>query len=121
MTTTPRWLQRAGSRSAEHSWALGSVLDEYCRIEAMTVDQVAAFLGCSVDSLGWLALCRKPSREHFAEDISKIAERFHIEGKKLASIMRRVDIVAVLRREVDVEDANSLLLAARDRGEESTK
>lgn len=121
MTTTPRWLERAGSRSAEHSWALGSVLDEYCRIEAMTVDQLAAFLGCSVASLAWLALCRKPSREHFSDDISKVAERFHVEGRKLASIMRRVDVVAVLRRAIDVEDVNSLLLAARDRGQEGTK
>jgi len=119
--TTPRWLQRAQSRSAEHSWALGSVLDEYCRIEVLTVDQLAAFLGCSLDSLAWLALCRKPSREHFAEDISKVAERFHVEARKLASIMRRVEVVTVLRRTVDVEDANSLLLAARDRGQEGTK
>jgi len=120
MTTTPSWLRRAQSRSTEHSWALGSVLDQYCRIEALTGDQLAALLGCSVDSLAWLALCRKPSPEHFMDDVTKVAERFHIDGAKLAGIIRRVDVVTVLRRAVDVEDVSSLLLAARDRGQKDT-
>jgi transcriptional regulator with XRE-family HTH domain len=121
MTMTPRWLEHAARQSAERLWTLGSALDEYCRMEGLTREQLSTGLGCSVDSLAWLSLCRRPAPDHFAEDISKIAERFQIEASKLAEIVRRVDVVAALRRPVSMQEAESVLLAARDRDGEKDK
>ena len=111
----PRWLERAVSRSAEHLWMLGSVLDEYCRIEVITRDELASFLGCNADVLAWLSLCRKPAADRFAEDIVKIAERFELDASKLAQVVRRVEIVTVLRHKPHTQVKESMLLAARDR------
>ncbi|CAN96316.1 hypothetical protein predicted by Glimmer/Critica [Sorangium cellulosum So ce56] len=115
MTKAPKWLDRASRRSGECEWTLGAALDEYCRTEGKTREQLAALLGCRVDSLDWLSLCRKPDPERFAEDVTRIAERFQIEGPRLAQIIRRVDAVAVLRRATHEECNEPMLLAARDR------
>ncbi|WP_437303833.1 hypothetical protein [Sorangium sp. So ce388] len=115
MTKAPEWLDRASRRSSECAWTLGAALDEYCRTEGKTREQLAALLGCSVDLLDWLSLCRRPDPERFAEDITAIAERFQIGGPRLAQIIRRVDVVAVLRRGTHEENKEPMLLAARDR------
>ncbi|HVZ36276.1 MAG TPA: hypothetical protein VG963_27800 [Polyangiaceae bacterium] len=116
MRKTPSWLERAAQRSSAHPWALGSVLDEFGRIEGMTRQQVAAFLGCDVGALQWLASCRKPDADEFANDIRRIAERFEVDAYKLAELVRRTEAVTVLSRANSEEEA--LLLAARDRDEE---
>ncbi len=117
--TKPRWLEHASRQSSEHPWTLGAALDEYCRTEGLSREQLAALLGCSLDSLGWLSLCRRPDPERFAEDITRIAEQFQIEGPKLARIIRRVEAVAVLRRANHAEHEAQMLLAARDRDKET--
>jgi len=121
MTTAPRWLAHAARRGSQRPWTLGAVLDEYCRNEKLTREQLASFLDCGPESLAWLSLCRRPVPDQFAEDVARIAERFHIDPAKLAQIVRRVDAVAVLRRPRDAEEADPVLLAARDRDEEEDK
>ncbi len=121
MTKTPRWLEQAARRGSERPWTLGAALDEYCRNEELTREQLSSLLGCSLDSLAWLSLCRRPAPEQFAEDISKIAERFEIDASKLAQIVRRVDAIAVLRRAINAQEEDPLLLAARDRDKERDK
>ncbi len=121
MTKTPRWLEHAARRSSERAWTLGAALDEYRRNEGLTREQLSSLLGCSLDVLAWLSLCRGPGPEQFAEDVSKIADRFQIDASKLAQIVRRVDAVAVLRRAINAQEEDPLLLAARDRDEERDK
>jgi hypothetical protein len=120
MIKTPKWLERASERSSERGWTLGSVIDEFQRIEGMSRDQVAAFLGCNADTLAWLSLCRKPAPEQFAEEVSRVAERFQVDTAKLAQLVRRTEAIAVLRK-VKAPDEETLLLAARDRDEERKK
>jgi len=115
MTKKPRWLEHAARRSSERAWTLGSALDEYRRSEGLTREQLSLLLDCSLDSLAWLSLCRRPAPEQFAEDVSMIAERFQIDASRLAQVLRRVDAVAVLRRAVNMQEEDPLLLAARDR------
>lgn len=121
MTETPRWLDEAARKGSARPWTLGAVLHEYCRSEGLTQAQLASFLVCSPESLAWLSLCRKPAPEQFAEDITTIAERFQIVPIKLAQIVRRVEAIAVLRRSSDAEEADPVLLAARDRDEEKRR
>ncbi len=121
MTTTPKWLEHAARRGSERPWTLGAVLDEYCRDEGLTREQLSSLLDCGLDSLAWLSLCRRPAPEQFAEDVARIAERFQIESAKLAQVIRRVDAVAVLRRPSNAEEEDPLLLAARDHDEEKDK
>lgn len=118
MTTTPRWLDRAARRGSERPWTLGAVLDECCRNEGLSREQLSSLLGCGLESLAWLSLCRRPAPERFAQDVARIAERFRIEPAKLAQVVRRVDALAVLRQPSNLKEEDPLLLAARDRDEE---
>jgi len=119
--TTPRWLGHAARHASDRPWTLGAVLDEYCSSERLTREGLASLLGCSVESLAWLSLCKRPTAEHFALDVARIAERFQIEPARLARVVRRVDTLAVLRQPSDVAEEDLLLLAARDRNEEKDK
>lgn len=120
MTKTPSWLVRAAQRTSERPWTLGSVLDEFGRTEEMTREQVAEFLGCGVETLQWLALCRKPDAEEFADDVRRVAERFNVDASKLAQLIRRTESVTALSR-AKVTEEDALLLAARDRDEEKKR
>ena len=120
MTKTPKWLERAAKRTSERDWTLGSVLDEFGRAERMTHEQVAAFLGCRVETLQWLALCRKPDADAFTENVRRIAERFKVDASKLAQLIRRVEALATLGR-AKIPEEEALLLAARDRDEEKKR
>ena len=61
----------------------------------------------------------------FSETLGKSAQtsalNHQIEASKLAEIVRRVDVVAALRRPVSMQEAESVLLAARDRDGEKEK
>jgi hypothetical protein len=116
MMPKPEWLDVAARRSGEHPWTLGVIFEDYCRIEGITRADLAAFLGCSVDSLAWMSLCRRPAADHFADDVSKISERFNADASKLAHIVRRVDVLGAMRQPtIPREDEERMLLAARDR------
>jgi hypothetical protein len=66
-----------------------------------------------------MSLCRRPAADHFADDVSKICERFSVDASKLTHIARRVDVVEALRQPtISREDEERMLLAARDRDSE---
>ena len=116
MMPKTKWLDMAARRSTEHPWTLGAAFEEYCQLEGVTRDDVATLLGCSLDSLAWLSLCRRPPADRFANDVSRISERFHVDATRLAQIVRRVDVVGALRQPtISREDEERMLLAARDR------
>jgi hypothetical protein len=120
MMKTPSWLRRAAKSVSERSWSLGFVLDEFGRTESMTPEQVAAFIGCEVETLQWLSLCRRPDPDDFAVDVRHIAERFEVDASKLAGLIRRTEAIAVLAGAKTPND-HALLLAARDRDEEEKR
>lgn len=120
MMPKPEWLDVAAGRSVEHPWTLGVVFETYCRMEDVARSDLASFLGCSLDSLAWMSLCRRPAADHFGDDLAKICERFNVDASKLAHIVRRVDVVAALQQStISREDEEEpMLLAARDRDDE---
>jgi hypothetical protein len=119
MTPHTDWLDLAARRSAEYRWTLGLVFEEYCSIEGITRTDLAALVGCSLDSLAWMSLCRRPAADRFVDDVSKISDRFNVDASTLAHIVRRVDVVAALQQPtVSQEDEERMLLAARDRDSE---
>jgi hypothetical protein len=115
MTKKTKWLEVAADKSSSYSWTLGSLLKDYCSLERLAQDDLAAYLGCNPESLNWLSLCRKPRSDHFVEDVTRIAKRFDLDKSKLAHIVRRIDVINDLQQPCDYEDKEPVLLAARDR------
>jgi hypothetical protein len=93
---------------------LAGLLADFARSEDMTDEMLAAHLGCPLDELPRLKLCRAPrqDRSGFREDIDRLTEHFHLDPQAL--------VEAVLRGQVaqDLRQAETLLMAARDRDRE---
>lgn len=119
MTETADLLERLAQRCEAHDWALGAVFGRYCDVEHQGRESLASHFGCSLETLRWMSVCRRPRNDHFADDVRAVAERFKVSATKLAAIVRRVEAVEALRRpgSADVDD-EQMLLAARDRGDE---
>ena len=49
---------------------------------------LAAQLGCSLDDLTHLRLCKCPRLDHFDEDITRIAQHVHANWSALTSLLR---------------------------------
>ncbi|XXF76302.1 hypothetical protein P2318_25035 [Myxococcaceae bacterium GXIMD 01537] len=116
--TTPEWLKVAARRSAQDPASLGYVFEQYRKHEGTSAEGLAAMLGCSLEVLDDLSLCRRPEQERFVEHLQRIAKRFMVDPRRLAAVLRRVEVLDVLPSEGEGRDAvsdNSYLLAARDR------
>jgi hypothetical protein len=118
MKKNPKWLETAAVRSSDYSWTLGSVLKDYCNLEQLAQADLANYLCCDMDVLHWLSLCRNPRPDHFAEDVGCIAKKFRLDTSKLASIVRRVEVIKGLRQGFAPATEDPVLLAARDRQKE---
>jgi hypothetical protein len=108
----PSWLSRAAAEAADHPWTFGAIVAAYCEIERCSAADVAARLDCTAETLMWISLCRRPSRDEFAANVQSIAARFSVPAHELAAIVRRVDAIASLRSS---EEFAQHLIAARDR------
>jgi hypothetical protein len=115
--TYPDWLKTAVRKSQEHPWTLGHIFETAHRLEGKSPEELAAELGCSRETLDWLALCRRPDEDRFAEHLRIITDRFHLEPLPLARLIRRVESLAAFTsgREEGETQQGSVLLAARDR------
>lgn len=113
----PSWWTTAVRRSKEKSWLLGHVFEQYRRFENKTPEELARQLGCSLETLAWLTLCRRPDEDRFAEDLSLIAERFNVDPNGLAEVIRHVESLGALvdRPEEEQGVDAPVLLAAHDR------
>jgi hypothetical protein len=99
----------------DDSFFLAAVLAVYTESEAMDDEQLAAQLGCTIETLVPLRLCRRPRPQppEFRQDVEVIADRFHLRADVLAAAVRRADAVSALRRAGD--GSQGTLIAARDR------
>lgn len=116
--TRPDWLGTAVRRSSAREWTLGHVLEKYRRFENKSPEELAMELGCSLETLEWLALCRRPDEDTFAEDLSGIAERFNVDPNGLASVIRHaesLDVFAARQEDGHAARGPGVVLAARDR------
>jgi hypothetical protein len=105
-------------RVADDPFFLAPALAAYARSEGLSDEALAARLGCPVNQLSRLRLCRRPREEpeQFREDIARVAEAFSIDADVLAAAVRRADALAAFR-DAASGDAG-LLMAARDRDED---
>ena len=115
--TTPEWLKVAAERSAQDPASLGYVFEQYRKHEGKSAEELAAMLGCSPKVLDELALCRRPAPERFAEHLRMIEQRFAVAPRRLAAVLRRVEVLDILPADEEGGSAvrdDSYLLAARD-------
>jgi hypothetical protein len=95
---------------------LAHLLAEYARSERLDDPGLAARLGCRVEDLTVLRLCRapRPDSADFQADVGAIAARFGIAPAKLAGAVRLGQGLARLRAATPATAEPGVLLAARD-------
>jgi hypothetical protein len=91
-------------------------LAEYAHSEQLEDAALAVRLGCSVEALTHLRLCRMPRGQAplFWQDVERIAARFSVGAEVLAEIARRGQSLMSLKVEGGLKQAPGFLLAARD-------
>src|SRR5690242_7445461 len=113
-------LTRAARRAGEQPFFLASILQAYQRANNLDDLALADLLGCTLNNLPRLALCRRPAidSQAFATDVAHLAGRFQLNGEQLAMVIRQVDALQALRHHLGAaQTASGLLQAARDRDE----
>lgn len=123
--TNPKWLKTAAQRSVQHTWTLGYLFEVYQRRERKSREDLARDLGCSLEVVDWLSLCRVPKQDQLKEQMELIGKRFSIEAFPLESVVRRAQVLLAFEEsggsvnddvggEDDVGEDEPTLLAARD-------
>jgi hypothetical protein len=112
--STPAWLGAAVRRSHGEAWMLGYAFARYRQLEGCSEAALAAGLGCTLEALQWLSLCRRPRGESFTAQASAIAERFSVELLPLVQVLRRVEVLEALSERQDSAGNSGLRMAARD-------
>lgn len=94
MTTPPNvpllvsaHLSRLARRVEDDPFFLASALRDYARDNGIGAQALADRLGCAVETLPQLALCRRPVPATFDHDIATIAARFGIDPRVLTIIV----------------------------------
>jgi hypothetical protein len=107
-------LEALARRVEENPDFLAFTLADYARSEKLSDAALAVRLGCDVQKLIKLRLCRRPrsGTEHFQVDVRRIASALDIDRDILLEAVRRADALAALR---DAADDSGFLVAARDR------
>ena len=96
---------------------LACALAEYARSEHLEDAGMAARLGCSVETITHLRLCRMPRGQTslFWQDVERIAARFSVNAEMLAEVVRRGQSLINLRHvEIGRNQEPGFLFAARD-------
>jgi len=118
-------LARAAQRAVSHEFFLAGILREYQQANQLDDEALAKSLGCHINDLPRLALCRRPATEQkvFIQDIEHLARRFHLHWDQLASAIRQVDSLRALRQQLtstrNAQQMPGILRAARDRDQDS--
>ena len=103
---------------------LASALHRYASAEGLSWTELSQTLGCSVDALNQIALCRPPRPDSFVADVEAIAADY-LDADRLLPLLRRLQIFAAFAERTaealpdgNAEPGRAMLLAARDRAEE---
>jgi hypothetical protein len=100
---------------SDDSFFLASAMQEYAETEGLDAEGLAVALGCGREQLGPLGLCRRPHGDTFVADVRQIAGRFGIAEERVATVVRRADVLATMRT---AGESDELISAARDREED---
>lgn len=124
-------LRDAAARAKNDPFYLSGLLEAYRQMERISQEDLARYLGCLPDVLPRIALCRRPDRTRFRQDIQAIASKFAIQADRLANLVRAAEAYQAARaaqsRRRPLEQAGALfysltqageLMAARDREDE---
>ncbi len=108
-------INELASRVQSDPFFLASALADYARSEGLDERGLARRLGCPLETLGPLGLCRRPRPEPvlFRQDTGRITSRFGVKAEVLAEVVRRSNALSVMQRGAKSE--RGLLMAARDR------
>lgn len=112
--STPAWLGMAVRRSHGETWTLGYAFARYRALEGCSEAALAAELGCTLETLQWMSLCRRPLSEALSGQASAIAERFSVELLALVQVLRRVEVLDALSERRGTDGGTTLRMAARD-------
>jgi hypothetical protein len=116
------FLEHMARRVADAPDFLACALAEFARSEKLEDNNLATRLGCTLENLTHLRLCRMPRSEPglFWQDVEQIAGRYSADAEILAEVVRRGQSLFHLRNAVsDMARKPNLLLAARDDDRES--
>lgn len=111
-----RGLAHAATRAANDPFFLGYLFESMIESGRVTRDAIASRLGCSLDRLFEIYLCRTPRSDasSFREDVVRIAGFAGCDAATLAQLVREASALQSMRGATP-QRASSILLAARDR------
>ena len=115
------YLTHLAQRVADAPDFLACALAEYARSERLEDAGLAARLGCPVETLTHLRLCRMPRSQAplFWQDVEQIAQRFAVSAEVVAEVARRGQSLFQLRGAAsDQKVEPNILMAARDDSQE---
>jgi hypothetical protein len=113
------YLAQLARRVAGEPDFLACALAEYARGEQLDDPGLAARLGCPVETLTHLRLCRMPREEAplFWQDVEQIARRFGVGADFLAEVARRgLSLFHLRNSPASRPQEPGIFLAARDDG-----
>lgn len=118
-----RALQQATELAAEDLFFLASALEAYRSFNGLDDAALAAHLGCSLEDLPRLALCRRPIGDPmtFRREVEQIAAYASVRAQRLAELLREVETLEALQaaeRSGATASGQGLLMAAEDRAHE---
>jgi hypothetical protein len=81
-------LEHAARRAAQQSFFVAFALDQHQQAQGIDDLQLVGELGCTLEDLTRIRLCRMPQAGQFDEEVAKLATRFHADAALLADILR---------------------------------
>ena len=105
-------LENLARRLANDPFFLACPLKLFAKSADLAEEQMAEKLGCSVETLTLVRLCRAPSADpgQFQKDITRIASRYRVDADALTQAVRQGQAIYSMRM---VPNAKTLM-AARD-------
>jgi hypothetical protein len=79
---------RLARRVEDDPFFLAGVLRVYADAHGLDEQSPAGELGCAIETLPQLALCRRPASATFDQDVATIAARFRVDATVLAAMVR---------------------------------
>jgi hypothetical protein len=107
-------LENLALRLENDPFFLGSILKLFARSAGLEEPHLAERLGCSLQTLVLVRLCRSPREEPglFQKDIARIVAKYQLDADVLTDAVRRGQ--AILHLRARQTGAAGTLLAARD-------
>jgi hypothetical protein len=108
-------MEKMAARASADDFFLGIMLVEFKASRHIDDTELSRFLGCEMDALAILALCRRPNMEgeRFQDDLQRIADFTKCNADQLVQLVREATCLQTLRKRGDAGDT-SFLAAARD-------